>query len=263
MSDEEFKQLRENIFEAGEVFNPLLTWQGTIIDGHNRWKVIQEDSGIHFKTHEMIFFDRDDAKEWIIKNQLGRRNLTPEQRLRLIGQMHENRKKSVGEHQGNQYSGKMELGQNEPIPKSTAAQIAKDVGVSESTVKRAERFSKGIDTIEAKAPEAAAKILKGCSGITKEEVMRVPKMEEAEREELIERVMNPPAVSEPKQEPKEYTINDLVLEIEKNAESYLRFLKSTLVSRSTLYADAENRLLVYNAVSNIKAEVEKLEKLLK
>lgn len=253
--------MRENIFEAGEVFNPLLTWQGTIIDGHNRWKVIQEDSGIHFKTHEMIFFDRDDAKEWIIKNQLGRRNLTPEQRLRLIGQMQENRKKSHGNNAERDDSGKYLIGQNEPTG-STAAQIAKEVGVSESTVKRAEKFSKGIDAIQSVSPEAAQKILKGGSGVTKAEVMSVPQMDEDEKEVFVERVINP-IDEEKKVKFREYTIDDLLNEINSGSETYLKFLKSTLVSRSTLYAEKDNRILVLESVSKIKSEIEKLENLLK
>ena len=86
-------------------------------------------------------------------------NLTNEQRLRLIGQMQETRKKTVGEHKGNQYS-EVEQGQNEPIPspKRTAESIARKVGVSESTVKRAEKLSKGIDALEEVSKEAAKMI---------------------------------------------------------------------------------------------------------
>lgn len=263
LTEAEFKQLEENIVDDGEVLNPIITWQGVIIDGHNRWKIIQNNPGIPFKTHELIFFDRYQAKEWILKNQLGRRNITNEQRLRLIGQMQENRKKSVGEHKGNQYSEKMELGQNEPIPKSTAAQIAEEVGVSESTVKRAEKFSKGIDAIQSVSPEAAQKILKGGSGVTKAEVMSVPEMDDDEKEVFVDKIINPQDVEEKKPMQREYTINDLLDEINSNADTYLRFLKSTLVSRSTLYADKGNRCKVFDAVSNIKLEIEKMENLLK
>lgn len=263
LTDEEFNQLRENILEKDEVINPILTWNNVIIDGHNRWKIIRDNPGIPFNTYEMIFADRNDAKEWIIKNQLGRRNITAEQRLRLIGQMQENRKKSVGEHKGNQYSEKMELGQNEPIPKSTAAQIAEEVGVSESTVKRAEKFSKGIDSIQEVSAEAANKILQGKTGVTKARIMAAPTMNMEEKEELIEEVLNPQPKEEKKSERPVYTIDNLIQEIGSNADTYLKFLKSTLVSRSTLYSDPNNRKRVYKAVSAIKTEIEKLEILLK
>ena len=262
LTEAEFKQLEENIVDDGEVLNPIITWQGVIIDGHNRWKIIKNNPGIPFKTHELIFFDRYQAKEWILKNQLGRRNITNEQRLRLIGQMQENRKQSRGGDRGNQYTVEAK-GQNEPLPKSTAAQIAEEVGVSESTVKRAEKFSKGIDAIQSVSPEAAQKILKGGSGVTKAEVMSVPEMDDDEKEVFVDKIINPQDVEEKKPMQREYTINDLLDEINSNADTYLRFLKSTLVSRSTLYADKGNRCKVFDAVSNIKLEIEKMENLLK
>jgi len=264
LTEAEFKQLEENIVDDGEVLNPIITWQGVIIDGHNRWKIIQNNPGILFKTHELIFFDRYQAKEWILKNQLGRRNITNEQRLRLIGQMQENRKCKES-FKGNQYTVKNGEVQNEPNqkPKSTAAQIAEEVGVSESTVKRAEKFSKGIDAIQSVSPEAAQKILKGGSGVTKAEVMSVPEMDDDEKEVFVDKIINPQDVEEKKPMQREYTINDLLDEINSNADTYLRFLKSTLVSRSTLYADKGNRCKVFDAVSNIKLEIEKMENLLK
>lgn len=264
LTDEEFNQLRENILEKDEVITPILTWNNVIVDGHNRWKIIQDNPGIPFSTYEMIFADRNDAKEWIIKNQLGRRNITAEQRLRLIGQMQENRKKSVGGQTENRNAEKR-MGQNEPIvsAKSTAAQIAKEVGVSESTVKRAEKFSKGIDAIQEVSAEAANKILQGKADVTKARVMAVPTMDVEEKEELIEEVLNPQPKEEKKLERPVYTIDNLLQEIGSNADTYLKFLKSTLVSRSTLYSEPNNRKRVYEAVAAIRTEIEKLEILLK
>ncbi len=91
-----------------------------------------------------------------------RRNLTNEQRLRLIGQMQETRKQAHGNNAGRDETGKFLMGQNEPTgdkPRSTAEAIAREIGVSESTVKRAEKFSKGIDALEEVSKEAAKMIL--------------------------------------------------------------------------------------------------------
>lgn len=272
LTDAEFKQLKENIVEDGEILNPIITWNGIIIDGHNRWKILQEYPDFSFRTHEMIFLNRYEAKEWIIKNQLGRRNITNEQRFRLIGQMQENRKKAVGEHKGNQYSEKkMELVQNEPIPKSTAEAIAKEVGVSESTVKRAEKFSKGIDGIQEVSPKAAEKILAGGSGITKVEVMNVPKMDVEERKSFVERVINPvPKAEANKQSTQErrdneptYTISNLLEEITSSSDNFIRFLKGTLVKRSTVYAERESREQVYKAIEKVKSKIGEIENIIK
>ena len=35
LTDAEFEQLRENILNDGEVYEPIAVWNGTIVDGHN------------------------------------------------------------------------------------------------------------------------------------------------------------------------------------------------------------------------------------
>jgi len=87
--------------------------------------------------------------------QLGRRNLTDEQRTVLIGKMYEARKNTNAFH-GNQYtktSGSTQNG-NDQQPQRVSDQIAQELGIAKNTVIRAERFSKGIDKIAEVSPEA-------------------------------------------------------------------------------------------------------------
>lgn len=94
------------------------------------------------------------------KKQLGRRNLTEEQRTMLIGKMYESRKKSQGTN--NQYvQRKSDNLQNEDFHDTgrTIDKIAKELGVGSSTVERAEKFSKGIDALSAVNKEAAESLL--------------------------------------------------------------------------------------------------------
>jgi len=65
--------LEESIISEG-CREPLVVWNGVLIDGHNRYEICQKKR-IEFKTCEHNFSDRDDAKLWILKNQMGRRNL--------------------------------------------------------------------------------------------------------------------------------------------------------------------------------------------
>ena len=74
LSDDELKQLEENILRDG-IQDPLKVWNGTLIDGHNRYAIAKRH-GLDFATTEMEFAARDDVLFWIIKNQLGRRNLS-------------------------------------------------------------------------------------------------------------------------------------------------------------------------------------------
>lgn len=150
LTDAEFEQLKENILNAGEVWEPIVVWNGTIVDGHNRYRIVSEHSEIKWRTRDVEFADKWEAFDWIYKNQLGRRNLTEEQRTYLIGKMYEARKRSIGEHVGNQYTNS-EAGKNYQIPKTkkeikagTSAEIAKELGIGEKTVRNSGMFAKGV-----------------------------------------------------------------------------------------------------------------------
>lgn len=73
LSSEEKTQLEANILKDG-LREPLIIWRDILIDGHNRFEIC-EKHGITYKTYPMAFESREAAKEWIIKNQFGRRNL--------------------------------------------------------------------------------------------------------------------------------------------------------------------------------------------
>ncbi len=60
----------------------IKVWNGTIVDGHNRYAICSEQ-GIEFQITELLFDNRNDAKVWIIQNQFGRRNLNLYQRGKL------------------------------------------------------------------------------------------------------------------------------------------------------------------------------------
>jgi N6-adenosine-specific RNA methylase IME4 len=83
LTQEEYTQLEQNLISEN---NPdsivLFTWDGTLIDGHNRYEICQKHN-IQFKTIEKDFDDKDDVKLWIINNQLGRRNISDYSRGKL------------------------------------------------------------------------------------------------------------------------------------------------------------------------------------
>lgn len=175
LTDDEFKQLEENILTAGEVYEPIVTWNGIIVDGHNRWKIIQKHPEISWRTRSMEFADKWAAFDWMYKNQLGRRNLTEQQRTYILGKLYEARKKTVGAPTGND-NAKKQCAQNEHIePNRISDQIANEQGIGKETVKRAEKFSHGIDAIREQEPEVADSILKGELPVKKADVMELSK----------------------------------------------------------------------------------------
>ena len=73
LSPEEFQQLEENCVKEG-IRDALITWNGILVDGHNRFKIAAKH-GLHWNEKRMEFADRNAAMVWIIDNQLGKRNL--------------------------------------------------------------------------------------------------------------------------------------------------------------------------------------------
>ena len=192
LTDEEFQQLRENIINDGEVYEPICVWNRTIVDGHNRWKIIQEFPNIPFRIKEMLFADKWEAFEWMYRKQLGRRNLTDEQKTVLIGKVYEARKKAHGGDRGNQYT-KVASNQNEYLagtPGKTVKQIARELDVAASTVQRAEKFAKGVDALSKVSKEAADIVLQGQSGVSKKNIANLRNASEDERKDIAQKIIS-------------------------------------------------------------------------
>ena len=90
-------------------------------------------------------------KEWIYRNQLGRRNLTEQEASYYRGKLYEAQKLSCG---GDRRS----KAQNELL-KNTAEQIGKEYGVSKDTVKRDEQFSQAVDKVAEEVGEEAKRYI--------------------------------------------------------------------------------------------------------
>ena len=53
LTDEEFQQLEENILSEGEVLSPLIVWGNILVDGHNRYKILQQHPEIPYTTRSI------------------------------------------------------------------------------------------------------------------------------------------------------------------------------------------------------------------
>ncbi len=154
LSTEEREQLEANIVEHGGARDPLVVWHrddaaDILLDGHNRYEIC-ERLGLPYEVEHLKFDTRDEAADWIDRNQLGRRNLSKQDYKLLLGRRYNRAKKAEGAPEGNGNASK-QLGQNAPVER-TSAKLAKEHGVDEKTVRRAGKFQ-----------EAAAKL-----GIEKE-----------------------------------------------------------------------------------------------
>ena len=187
LTEDEFTLLEENILSDGAVFSPLIVWDGTILDGHNRYEIIQKHPELTYAVHKVSFANRYEAISWICKHQLGRRNLTPQQKKYLIGQRYE-AEKHIDFNCGNQYTLPLQsgVGQNDPPQNAhgTRTRIANETGTSDSYVKRAEQFAKGVDAAEEALPGIKQEILTGAIKPPETAVAAVAKAEPEERPKL-------------------------------------------------------------------------------
>ena len=207
LREEELKQLEENILADGVVINPLIIWDGVLVDGHNRYRILQKHPEIQFTTYEKEFPDRYAAIAWICKNQLGRRNLTPQQFKYLVGQRYEAEKQSKGiEFQGNQYTSqdRSGLGQNDPDQKShgTRSRIAKETQTSDSYVRRAAHFAKGVDAADETEPGIKQEILSGSIKSTEKAVAAIAKAPPEERPALVQQLRQAKETEKQEEKPK-------------------------------------------------------------
>lgn len=191
LTEAEFEQLRENILNDGEVYEPIAVWNGIIVDGHNRWKVIQEHREIPYKIREMDFADKWAAFDWMYQKQLGRRNLSDEQKTYLLGKLYEARKHTRGGTGANQFN-KQSRQNDDTASGRTVKNIAKEQGVGAKTVERAEHFAKGIDRAAEVDPKFKQEILSGEVKAHKAELAEIRKLgSDAEVKEAIEVIRNP------------------------------------------------------------------------
>lgn len=161
-SFEETHQLEINILKEERVLNPIITWNGYIVDGYTHYQILRKYPFIPFEVIEKEFSSRYEALVWICKNQLGRRNLTPEQKKFLIGKQYHSEKSTRGGNHGNQYTQVANCQiDNLPPVENTTERIAKENNVSPSFVIRAEQFMKTVELMEKYCPGIQEEILSG------------------------------------------------------------------------------------------------------
>jgi len=121
--------------------DPLVIWNGLLLDGHNRYEICQR-LNIPFSTVRLDLKDRRWAINWIIENQLGRRNLHPDQASYLRGKRY-NGEKQEG-FKGNQHT---DSGSCQNDKKQTHERLAEEYKVSPRTIARDGQYAAAVDKV--------------------------------------------------------------------------------------------------------------------
>ena len=195
LTDDEFKQLEENILKEGKLLSPLIVWNNTLVDGHSRYAILQKHPEIYFSTMPLRFENREEAVAWICRNQLGRRNLSPEQKRYLLGKQYEAEKKAAKIFRGNQYTlakkSGGDHGDNHHSGKKTCDRIAEENGVSRASVLRASHYTRGIDIADNLSPGIKQKVFSGEVKFTNEEMSKLVLSSPDKRQDVFAEIMHP------------------------------------------------------------------------
>lgn len=181
LSPDEYSQLEENIVRDG-IRDPLVVWHvpngdDILIDGHNRFEISIKHAGIPFQIKRMDFLDRDAAKQWIILNQFGRRNLSAYDRSVLALKLKPIIAEQAKERQ-------VQGGRGEVVQKSAQAktrdELAKIASVSHDTIHKVETIeNSGNELVRQQAKSGEISINKAYNIVT-DKVDKSPKQLQTE-----------------------------------------------------------------------------------
>lgn len=158
----DYARLKANILADG-CREPISVWNGTILDGHNRYRICTEN-GIPFSTIDISsVHTRAEAFVWMYENQLGRRNLEPFMRAEMalkvkpyIEERARERSRANLELSSKRGTGKEVLNSAPPISGGKTVEIlAKKAQVGKDTIQKVEKI------LEKAEPEVIEKARSG------------------------------------------------------------------------------------------------------
>ena len=207
LSSNEYQTLEENILKDG-CRDPLVIWDGILVDGHNRYTICTKHN-FKFNTVEKSFDSQNDVCLWIIRNQLGKRNLPHFARAELgVKLKHffqekglENKRNAGKLHGISDMNSVKELSQNYAklilescIKIDAREEVAKLSGVSHDTISKVEKI------LEIASPEEIEKARSGEVSVNQmySTIKRKEKEEQRDQhvKENIEKVKNGEHMSE-------------------------------------------------------------------
>lgn len=196
LTQEEFKQLEENCLAEG-IREAILTWNGFIIDGHNRYEIANKWN-LDFQTKSKHFKDEEAVKEWMILNQFGRRNLSNYQRsvlaLELESLFKEKAKENLIKAAYNTNAGSANLPKAVIEKVDTRKELSNVAGVGERTISMVKKIQeKAPEEVKAKLQTGEVSINQAYKEIKKEEKKeeRLQKIEEVKQKIEAENIIQP------------------------------------------------------------------------
>jgi hypothetical protein len=163
LTDEE---LEKQLLETGYARNPIVAWNGTIIDGHRRYKLCKKHN-LPFQVDEMGFKTTEEAKAWAFSDQIARRNVSTNERSICIARLAELRSGGKG------------------VSLEAAKEVAAKAGVTTRSVYRAAEFAKAVDSLP---EDISEKVISGKLDVSQRDVTKLAKMPEKQQREAVKEI---------------------------------------------------------------------------
>ncbi|WP_437560394.1 ParB N-terminal domain-containing protein [Acidithiobacillus sulfuriphilus] len=149
LKPEELANLEASIRQYG-VREPLCLWdrdgEMILVDGHNRYDVATRN-GVEFNTTILEFEGLEEVLGWVDKNQIGRRNLTDEERAVTLGRIYQ-RKLEAKRTATRRASTENDVNEASGDGERMSDTIAREWNVSSATVKRASNFAEAVAALK-------------------------------------------------------------------------------------------------------------------
>ena len=138
---EKYNLLKADIIKNGCI-NPIIIWNGLIVDGHNRYRICKENN-IEFKTKEMNFANKQEAMIWAWTTQKARRNVDDGTLFRIAEKFRPYYEKKAKENMlATQNNNKASAFQKSEKQVNTTKELAKTAGVSTDTMNKVIQIQK-------------------------------------------------------------------------------------------------------------------------
>lgn len=166
LSDADYKALEQSLLTDGFKGAPIMVWGDIIVDGHNRYEICNKHN-IPFDVKSIEFESKEEAILWMVRQQIGRRTLTPLQRIQIVEKYRPFYKKKAERNKSLNGGNKIaELEKSTtPLTKEekidVRAELAKDADVSTNT------YSKGLEILKSGNEELINETLSGQKTINK------------------------------------------------------------------------------------------------
>jgi hypothetical protein len=206
LTDEEYKQLEKNITANGFDKNfPIMEWHGFIADGHNRYAICKKHN-IEPVIGTLAYETKEEVMKWMLDIQLGRRNLSPIQRIAIAEKSRPLYEKEAKKRQATSTGGvnpqlvtnSSQADTNKKNRNPTVRKMLSDVaGVGEDT------YTKGAKILNSDNEEVKEKVLSGEMSINAGYKEITGKKKDVERENNNATIAAPTIITEVKSTKKE------------------------------------------------------------